>query len=101
MLHQHDDICFLQMGFEMLYCFSITVSFILKIAIKYSFSITIIAVLCVKKIFGAIPLHVSGNKLERNAYNARNVTRLRDRCSDFERGSKINKNHINKDTLFR
>lgn len=41
-----------------------------------------------KKTFCAFPFHeyVPGSNLERNAKNARNVTRLRDLCSAFQNG---------------
>lgn len=61
----------------------------LKTAIKCLLTITIAVVLCLKKKpFCAFPFHeyVPGSNLERNAKNARNVTRLRDLCSAFQNG---------------
>lgn len=74
----------------------------LKTAIKGLSTITI--VFCLEKFFFcAFPFHenVPGSNLERNAKNARNVTRLRDLCSSFQNGFLVKNYYINEDTLFK
>lgn len=72
--------------FEMLNLFLITLSFMLKTAVKCLFSIAIAVVLYVEKTVLRFSCHVPESKLEHNAKNDRNVTKLRDHCGAFKNG---------------
>lgn len=84
---------------KMLNWFLITLSFMLKTAVKCLFSIAIAVVLYVKKTVWRFSCHIPKSKLEHNAQNDRNVTKLRDHCGAFKNGFLIKKYYLSEDTL--